>query len=218
MSWEAFTGFLLTLVVVYSPLAAAPSYAPIIGHFDRPTRRKIAILLALIVAAFVVLTVWVGEGVVAILGVSTHTLAAVGGLALLYAGIPMMRGIEHVPPEDPTDVAKQYTEPGDDWRALLITPISFPLSVGGTTIAIGVSSASLASTVADLFVLSLMGVFYGLIVGVSNYVGGSIPGRVGPTGRTAINRAAGVLLTAIGVSLLVTNVTRIVLTTLKDAG
>lgn len=217
MSWSEVTGFLITLVVVYSPLAAAPSYSPIIGHFDEPTRRKIAVFLFVVVAIFVVAAVWVGEWVVTLLGVSTYTLSIVGGIAILYAGIPMMRGIEHVPPEDPTDFGKHFTEPREDWRSLLFTPIAFPLSVGGTTIAISVSSAALASNGADLALLSLMGVVFGVIVGVSCYIGGSIPGYVGPTGRTIINRAAGVLLTAIGVTLVTTNVTRLVLQTLESA-
>jgi multiple antibiotic resistance protein len=96
---------------------------------------------------------------------------------------------------------------------VLITPVAFPLSVGGTTIAISVASASVATNTVDLVVLSLVGVLFGVIVGITNYVGGSIPTRMGLTGRTVLNRAAGVLLTAIGLSLLVTNVTRMVVET-----
>ena len=84
--------------------------------------------------------------------------------------------------------------------------------------AISVSSAALASTVADLLALSTVGLVFAVIVGTSSYVGGAIPGRVGPTGRTVINRASGVLLTAIGVSLLVNSVTRMVLTVVQGAG
>jgi multiple antibiotic resistance protein len=213
LPWVAVIGFLVTLVGVYSPLAAAASYGPIIGHFARTTRQQIAWRLALIVSGFVVAAVWVGEAAIELLGVSTHTLAAVGGLALLYAGIPMMRGIEHVPPEDPTDSHEGYVSASGSWQEVLITPVAFPLSVGGTTIAISVASASVATNTVDLVVLSLVGVLFGVIVGITNYVGGSIPTRMGLTGRTVLNRAAGVLLTAIGLSLLVTNVTRMVVET-----
>ncbi len=208
MSWAAVSGFLVTLLAVYSPLAAAPSYSPVVGHFDAGTRRRISLWLFVIVAAFVVAAVWVGELVVEALGVSTTVLSAVGGIALLFAGIPMMRGIEHVPPEDPTDLAKAYEGSEESWQTLLITPVAFPLSVGGTTIAISVASAAMAEEIPDLVALSAMGVLFGAVVGITCYVGSAIPGRVGPTGRTIINRAAGVLLTAIGLSLLVTNVTK----------
>jgi multiple antibiotic resistance protein len=77
--------FLLTLVAVYSPFAAAAAYGPIIGHFDTRIRRAIAFRLTMIVAAFVIAAIWVGEFVIEVLGVDTTTLSAVGGLALLYA-------------------------------------------------------------------------------------------------------------------------------------
>lgn len=218
MSWEAISGFLITLVAVYSPLGAAASYASVVGHFDVRTRRRISIGLTAIVAGFVVAAVWVGEAVIELLGVSTDTLSAVGGIALLYAAIPMMRGVDHVPPEDPNDPLDDYADEAENWRTILITPVAFPLSIGGTTMAISVSSAALASTVADLLALSTVGLVFAVIVGTSSYVGGAIPGRVGPTGRTVINRASGVLLTAIGVSLLVNSVTRMVLTVVQGAG
>ena len=207
--------FLLTLVAVYSPFAAAAAYAPIIGHFDAPVRRTIAVRLTMIVAAFVVAAIWVGEIVIEVLGVSTTTLSAVGGLALLYAGVPMMRGIENVPPEDPTGLANKFERSGQQvrWQELLIVPVAFPLSIGGTTIAISVSSASNASELSDVFELSVMAIVFAVVVGLTNYFGGSLHTTVGSTGRIVIARAAGVLLTAIGLNLFVTNVTEIMIDT-----
>jgi multiple antibiotic resistance protein len=208
--------FLLTLVAVYSPFAAAAAYGPIIGHFDTRIRRAIAFRLTMIVAAFVIAAIWVGEFVIEVLGVDTTTLSAVGGLALLYAGVPMMRGIENVPSEDPTGVAGRFehTERQARWQELLIVPVAFPLSVGGTTIAISVSSASNATELADVFELSAMGAIFAVVVGLTNYSGGSLQTTVGTTGRVVIARAAGVLLTAIGLKVFVTNVTQIMI----DAG
>jgi multiple antibiotic resistance protein len=205
--------FLLTLVAVYSPFAAAAAYAPIIGHFDAPVRRVIAVRLTMIVAAFVIAAIWVGEFVIEVLGVSTTTLSAVGGLALLYAGVPMMRGIENVPPEDPTDLVEEFERSGQHvrWQELLIVPVAFPLSVGGSTIAISVSSASNATELSDVVELSVMAIIFAVIVGLTNYFGGSLQTTVGLTGRIVIARAAGVLLTAMGLNLFVTNVTEIVI-------
>jgi small neutral amino acid transporter SnatA (MarC family) len=51
-------------------------------------------------------------------------------------------------------------------------------------------------------------------VGLTNYSGGSLQTTVGTTGRVVIARTAGVLLTAIGLKVFVTNVTQIMI----DAG
>ena len=205
--------FLLTLIAVYSPFAAAAAYSPIIGHFDTRIRRTIALRLAMIVAGFVVAAIWVGEFVIEVLGVSTTTLSAVGGLALLYAGVPMMRGTENVPSEDPTGPADRFVPIDQEgrWQELLIVPVAFPLSVGGTTIAISVSSASSATELSDVFGLSGMAIVFAVVVGLTNYFGGSLHTIVSSTGRIVIARAAGVLLTAIGLNLFVTNVTEIMI-------
>lgn len=209
--------FLVTLVGVFSPIAAAASYAPIVGHFDRSARQKIAISLFAIVTVFVIAAVWIGELLIELVGVSTTVLSIVAGIAVLYAGIPMMRGIEHVPPEDPTDSTDGF-DPGDaSWKDLLFTPLTFPLTVGGATIAISVSSAAQAQNLVDLFALSAMGVVFGGVVAVTLYIGGWIPQRIGSRGRTILNRVAGILLTGIGVSLLVPNLTRLVLETVHQA-
>ena len=73
-----------------------------------------------------------------VLGVSTTTLSAVAGLALLYTGIPLMRGVSHVPPENTTPVSETYEhlDAGLSWQELLITPVAFPLSIGGSTVAV----------------------------------------------------------------------------------
>ena len=52
--------------------------------------RSLTFLLTMIVAAFAVAAIWVGEFAIEALGVSTTTLSAVGGLALLCSGVPMM--------------------------------------------------------------------------------------------------------------------------------
>lgn len=217
ISAGALVTFLVTLIGVYSPIAAAASYAPIVGHFGPRVRRKIALSMFAIVTLFVTAAVWTGDILIELLGVSTNVLSIVAGIAVLYAGIPMMRGIEHVPPEDPTDSTDGFEPGASSWKNLLFTPLTFPLTVGGATIAISVSSAAPTKNIADLLAMSLVGLVFGVVVGITLYIGGALPQRLGPRGRTILNRVAGILLTGIGVSLLVPNVTRLVLETVQSA-
>jgi small neutral amino acid transporter SnatA (MarC family) len=54
LPWQLVVGFLLTLVALYSPLAAAAAYGPIIGDFDPSDRRRVAFRLFLYVSLFLV--------------------------------------------------------------------------------------------------------------------------------------------------------------------
>lgn len=210
LPWQLIAGFFLTLVALYSPLAAAAAYGPIIGRYDADDRRRIALRLFLSVSAFLVVVVAVGELLLEVVGVSTNALGAAGGLALLYAGVPMMRGIEQIPPEDPTHIGEHIAADTDpSWRSVVVVPLAFPLSVGGSTIAATLAAVTRAETTTDLIVLALVTVGFGLIIGLTALIGGALPSRLSATGRNVLARLGGLLLTTIGLSVLVTNVTRI---------
>lgn len=215
LSWQFVVGFLTTLVALYSPLAAMSAYGPIIGDFDATDRRRLAVRLFVNVGATLVVVVVAGEALLEVVGVSTPALAATGGLALLYAGVPMMRGIEQVPPEDPTGALERLAS-GEDrsWREVVVVPCTFPLSIGGTTVAATLGAVTPAQNGIDVVVVGLVTVVFAAIVGVTALIGGTLPSRLNATSRTVLARLGGLLLTTIGLSALVTNVTKIAI----DAG
>ena len=55
------------------------------------------------VAGFVLVAIWVGEPLLKLLGISTAALTATGGIALLYASIPLMRGVGEAPAAEDSD-------------------------------------------------------------------------------------------------------------------
>jgi multiple antibiotic resistance protein len=83
----------LALFALYSPVAALSSYLPIVRPYSHAQQLRLAIGLAVNVAVFVLVAIWVGEPLLELLGISTAALTATGGIALLYASIPLMRGV-----------------------------------------------------------------------------------------------------------------------------
>lgn len=219
LSWELLVGYLVTLVALFSPLAAAAGYGQVVGHFGPPVRRAIALRLFLAVAGVLVVFVWFGEFLLEVFGVSADALAAAGGLALLYAGVPMMRGVEQIPPEDPTNSAKLHDR-GDEarWQSLVATPLVFPLSIGGATVAASIAVVGKAESNLDVVALCAVVVVFAGIVGMTFLAGGAVPSRVGLTGRTVLGRLGGLLLTTIGLSVLVSSVTRLAVSAGLEVG
>jgi multiple antibiotic resistance protein len=62
---------------------------------------------------------------------SPAAISVTGGIALHYAGIPMMRGLPAAAGER---AAVDATET-ERWRRVLFMPVFFPLTAGGTTFA-----------------------------------------------------------------------------------
>ena len=134
----------LGLFALYSPVAALSSYLPIVRPSSPVQQLRLAVGLVVNVAVFVLLAIWVGEPLLKLLGISTAALTATGGIALLYAAIPLMRGVgEPAAATEDGDAAgapEVAAEPASP-RSVLFTPVTFPLTVGGTTFAFGVAAS-----------------------------------------------------------------------------
>lgn len=230
MSGSLDLGVLLfvTLFALYSPLAALSSYLPIVGRLPRPERTRLAVGLFTYVLIFAMASIWVGEPLLEVLGISTAALSVTGGIALLYASIPMMRGLtdpalagataDAMPDsasaadgDRPSDADAGPAPEGESWRRVLFTPVTFPLTVGGTTFGILVSFAAQADAAADHVSVTVAGLAYAALTGITLYAAGHLDRRLTDRSRGTLERIAGILLTAIGVSLLASGGTQLVL-------
>ncbi len=195
----------LALFALYSPLAALSSYLPIVRPFTHPEQTRLALGLTLNTTVFVLLAIWVGEPLLELLGISTAALTATGGIALILAAVPLMRGTGGVTPEvDPAET------PADAPRSVLFTPITFPLTVGGTTFAFGVAAAADVGSVSGRVALSVAALAYGVVTGVTLYLSGHVERRISAAAAAILDRVAGILLTAIAVILLANGFTDLV--------
>lgn len=164
--------------------------------------------LAVNAAIFVLAAIWAGEKLLELLGISPAALTATGGVALAYEAIPLMRGRAHAPTEpDAAGAADGAPEP----RSVLFTPLTFPLTVGGTTFAFGVAASAVAASAGERGLLSIAAVDYAAVTGITLYLAGHVQRRISLRGAQLLDRLAGILLTAIAVILLTNGFTDLVL-------
>ena len=207
----------LALFALYSPVAALSSYLPIVRPYSNAQQLRLAVGLVINVAVFVLLAIWVGEPLLKLLGISTAALNATGGIALLYASIPLMRGVGEAPATDdrdgvdPPEPAAETTSP----RSVLFTPITFPLTVGGTTFAFGVAASADVGTFDQRLLLSIAALAYAVVTGLTLYASGHVERRVSPQAGMILDRVAGILLTSIAVILLANGFTDLVVAALN---
>ncbi len=216
----------LALFALYSPVAALSSYLPIIRPFSHPQQLRLALGLTVNVTVFVLLAIWAGEPLLELLGISTAALTATGGIALIFASVPLMRGTSGAAPDpapqdapaaaprdapaaDPDARAAPAAAPADP-QSVLFTPITFPLTVGGTTFAFGVAASAGAGNAGDRLWLSVAAVAYAVVTGLTLYLSGHVERRVSAATAAILDRVAGILLTSIAVVLLTNGFTDLV--------
>ncbi|WP_206340232.1 MarC family protein [Blastococcus litoris] len=224
----------LALVALYSPVAALPSYFPVVGQLAEHEQRRLALALFLNTSVFALVALWIGEPLLEVLGLSTAALTATGGIALMYEGVALMRGTAHHPeaagPGDTVDASP--AAPGaptggtqlptvvpattENWRRVAFVPVTFPLTVGGTTFAFFVAFRAEAGTTVDVLLLSVAGLAYATVTALTVYASGHVQRRAKPSTAAFLDRIAGILLTAIAVTILISGVTRLVLDVLAN--
>ncbi|MEO5877330.1 MAG: MarC family protein [Streptosporangiaceae bacterium] len=207
----------LALFGLYSPVAALASYVPIIREYDGRQVMRLAVGLALNVAIFVLVALWIGEPLLRLLGISVAALTATGGIALAYAAIPLMRGkagaVEELDKLAAIEAGAAPATPAKpaDVKSIMFTPLTFPLTVGGTTFAFGVAASADATGVPEKVWLSVAALCFAALTGVTLYLSGHVQRRISLQGAMLLDRIAGILLTAIAVILLANGFTDLVL-------
>jgi multiple antibiotic resistance protein len=203
----------VALFTLYSPLAALPSYLPIVGRLGPADQRRLAIGLFLYVSIFVLVGLWVGEVLLEVLGITTAALTATGGVALILEAVPLMLGTHETPTVDLDAAAVDPATTTASWRSVLLTPVAFPLTVGGATFGILVGFAAGADNTGDRVGLTIAGLVYAAVTGITLYASSKVHRRASDRARQMLDRIAGILLTAIAVTLLASGGTRLVVET-----
>ena len=203
----------LAMFALYSPVAALSSYFPIVSRLKPADQTRLAIGLFTYVAIFSMIALWIGEPLLELLGLSTDALTVTGGIALMYAAIPIMRGTEKPPPKE-TEGAQEAS--AISWKSVLFMPVTFPLTVGGTSFAFFVSFRAQAKNMKEVIALSVAGLLYAAVTGITLYLSGHVERRVSAEQRSFMEQIAGILLVAIAVTLLLSGGPRLVARTLEN--
>lgn len=201
----------LALFALYSPFAAVSSYFPIVSKFNAKDQTRLALGLFMYVAIFSLAAIWIGEPLLELLGITTAALMVVGGIALMFVGIPLMLGAAESPPKGESGQGEPVS-----WRSVLFMPVTFPLTVGGTTFAIMVSYRAMAANTLEVVALSVSALAYAMVTGITVFASGHIERRVSLKSRALLEKVAGILLTAIAVMLLASGIPRMVVATLQS--
>jgi multiple antibiotic resistance protein len=196
----------VTLLALYSPIAALSSYLPIVGRLNSKEHLRLAVALFINVAAIALTAIWVGEWLLdTVLGLSTDSLVVTGGIALIFEGIHLMTGSE-----EQFAVVDRPSVEATSWRSVAFMPVTFPLTIGGTTFGILVAFRADVGSAGAAVGLSIAAVAYALVTGITIYAAGHVARRASQNLQIVLGRLAGILLTAIAVTLVVGGGTRMV--------
>ena len=192
VSAQALGLLFVSLVTLYSPISNVGACASLTEHLDRGDQRRLALRVLINVLIAMLVFVWFGEVLFEILGVNADTVRVAGAIALLSAGLPMMLGTTSAVDVDASSYHKS-------WSELAVVPMTFPMSMGGSTVAYLVTASAVTTNSQDLHAISGVVIAFAFVIFATNWFSSPLARRLGPQGRNVLNRVGGIVLVAIAV-------------------
>ena len=191
--------FFITLLTLFSPPAAIAAFASITERFPHDIQKKVAKRVARNYIIVMIISITVGEYILLLLGITTPALMITGGIAVFIAGIPMMTYGQKlnvvVKEEDYQSV------PRSEWEEVVGVPMTFPMAVGGATVAIAISTSSQTNALLDYFVLVGIVLAMALIIYLITMAASSLAKRLGGS-IDILTRVSGIIIVAIAIQIL----------------
>ena len=191
--------FQIALFSMFSPFAVIAPFVNLTLEYPRRIQRKMAFRVSLISMLTLLLTAWVGDVLLKVLGISLEALAAAGGTILIFTSVPMiMKG------DSPRRKVNfdNLDEVSDDWKSIVVTPLVFPLTIGAGSISLVITQASRAVDLYDRVFISLVILMHGVIMWLTYAFAGPLSRRIGKQGNAVITRIGGIILLSLAFILL----------------
>jgi multiple antibiotic resistance protein len=195
--WRTSAEIATALFVIADPVAAIPIFITLTAGETDEERKRTASVTALTVAAVLVSSIFLGQPLLSIFGISIASFRVGGGILILLMAISMLNARVSRTHSTPEEVQE-----GAEKEDPAVVPLGVPLLAGPGAISTMIIYAHQAKDVYDIFFLVGAGLFVAFSVWLSLRLADPIRGLLGKTGINIISRLLGLVLTAVAIEFI----------------
>jgi multiple antibiotic resistance protein len=211
--------FLLAFPALFSivnPIGAALIFNEVLAGRPAPERRRIADKVAANALAVLLSSLWFGAYILNFFGVSLGALRIAGGLVVAVRAWGLL-----MQPEAHEERKASAAEPAQTGEDVAFFPMTMPLTTGPGTIAVAVALASQrpssgVGTVAFFGGLSAAAACIALVIWLCYRSADRVEALLGKAGARVMGRLVAFLLLCVGVQIMVTGVSGLLLPSLAS--
>ena len=123
-----------SLLILFNPPSAIAAFATLARPFPRDVQSRMARRTAVFYAAAILVVTWVGRPLLGVLGLSLPALRVAGGFVLLLAAVPMVTQYQRSDAQKEAEFEAAAAK-NRSWVQVVAVPLTFPISIGGATVA-----------------------------------------------------------------------------------
>ncbi len=197
MTYAATVKFLVAMTIMMNPLGSLSIFLQLTDRFSVTHQRKTAIKCGLSITIIMVITIWLGNQLLDLLGITIASFRFAGGIILLLTGLSMLQSkespISHTPEDD---IA------AEERSSIAIVPLALPIIIGPGSISTLIIQSSDYPNLSYKIWLSVLCILLAIGMFLLLYFGSIIAKFVGESVIKVITRIMGMIIMAIAVGML----------------
>lgn len=197
MDTTAVIKFITAMIIMMNPLGSLSIFLDLTKKMSVQHQRKIALISTTAILIIMVVTLWTGNELLELLGITIPSFRFAGGIILLLMGLSMLQSLE-----SPLSHTSADDEAVKGSHSLGIVPIALPVIIGpGAMSTIIIASGDYPQIQNQIW---LTGICIALAIGMGLvlYFAGIVANFVGPAVIKVVTRIMGMIIMAIAVGML----------------
>ncbi len=191
------TKFLVEMIVMMNPLGSLSIFLQLTKGFAYKRQRIIALHASLAMIIIMFLTLWTGERLLDLLGISLSSFRFAGGIILLLMGLSMLQSQESSVNHSSDDNAAARES-----ESIAVVPVALPLIIGPGAISTMIITVNDFSSTAQKLCLSSICLGLALSMGLLLYFAQPIARFVGASAIKVITRIMGMVIMSVAAGML----------------
>jgi multiple antibiotic resistance protein len=191
-----FVNHFIGLLVIANPLSALPAVLRITRQQNLAEKRHTGLVSAFAVGIILLVSTWVGQPLLLILGIQIPAFQVAGGVIIFILALSMLNA-EESPIKQTTEEQKERQ---NEFGA--IVPLAIPIIAGPGAISTVIVSVNQYPGLGNQVLISISSILVALVMGILLYFAANLEKLFGKAGINIINRLGGLILAAISVQTL----------------
>lgn len=189
--------FIVAMVIMMNPLGSLSIFLDLTKRTSQTLRRQLALQTGSAIIIIMLLTIWSGEQLLNLLGITIPSFRFAGGIILLLMGLSMLQSRESA-----VSYTSEDDEAAKERQSIAIVPMALPVIIGPGSISTLIIAAGDYPQLISKFWMSVLCLVLALGMGAMLYYASHIAEFVGTSIIKVVTRIMGMIIMAIAVGML----------------
>src|SRR3990167_3101374 len=189
--------FIAAMIIMINPLGSLSIFLDLTHKTSLYKQRKTAIQATIAILIIMLVTLWSGRSLLALLGITIPAFRFAGGIILLLMGLSMLQSRE-----SPVSHTEEDDEAAKERESIAVVPLALPVIIGPGAISTLIIAAGDYPQLLNRLAMSLICVLLTSGMGAMLYFASPIAKLVGTSVIKVVTRIMGMIIMAIAVGML----------------